>query len=182
MLPLAGDAESPLGPLLPEHWSEFFVGIALALIIWAVIAKKVVPMFEATYAERTAEIQGGIEKAERAQADAARALAEYTAQLAAAREEAGRIREEARQQAALIAAEIKQQAQEDSARLLATAKAQIDAERAHVVHELRAEVGGLATQLAGKIVGESLEDDERARRSVERFIAELEAQEQQDRV
>ena len=36
-------------------------------------------------------------------------------------------------------------------------------------------VGGLATGLAGKIVGESLDDDERARRTVERFIADLEA-------
>jgi F-type H+-transporting ATPase subunit b len=45
-----------------------------------------------------------------------------------------------------------------------------------VINQLRAEVGGLATQLAGRIVGESLEDDERARRSVDRFIAELESE------
>ena len=75
----------------------------------------------------------------------------------------------------MIAAEIKEQAQAESARMIASAKAQIDAERAQVVHQLRAEVGGLATQLAGRIVGESLADDERAKRSVDRFIAELEA-------
>lgn len=173
MFPLEGIS---LGPLLPEHLSEVFVGIALFAIIYFVVAKKVVPVFEATYAERTAEIQGGIEKAERAQAEAAQALADYTAQLTSAREEASRIREEARQQAATIATEIKQQAQEESARMIATAKAQIEAERAQVVHQLRSEVGGLATQLAGRIVGESLEDDERARRSVERFIADLEQQ------
>lgn len=175
MFPLAGE-EPNLGPLLPEHLSELFAGIILLAIIWIVVAKKVVPLFEATYAERTAEITGGIEKAEAAQKEAAEALAEYQAQLATARGEAARIREDAKAQAVTLAAEIRDQAQADSARMLATAKAQIEAERAHVVQQLRAEVGGLATELAGRIVGESLEDDERARRSVDRFIAELEAQ------
>jgi F-type H+-transporting ATPase subunit b len=176
VLPLEGEAASPFGPLLPEHPIEMFVGIALLLIVWWVVAKKVVPVFEKTYAERTEEIAGGIEKAEAAQAEAAEALAEYQAQLASARSEAARIREDAKAQAVTIAGEIKDQAQADSARMLASAKAQMDAERARVVGELRTEVGGLATQLAGRIVGESLEDDERARRSVDRFIAELEAQ------
>lgn len=165
-----------LGPLLPEHPSEILAGIALFLVIWWVVAKKVVPVFEETYAQRTAAITGGIEKAEAAQKQAAEALAEYQAQLATARAEAGRIREDAKAQAATLAVEIREQAQADSVRMLAAAKAQLEAERAHVVAQLRAEVGGLATQLAGRIVGESLEDDERARRSVERFIAELEAE------
>lgn len=165
-----------LGPLLPEHPEELIAGIVLFLIIWWVVAKKVVPVFEQTYAERTAEITGGIEKAEAAQKEAAEALAEYQAQLASAREEAGRIREDARAQAVTLAAEIREQAQADSARMLAAAKAQIEAERTQVVSQLRTEVGGLATQLAGRIIGESLEDDERARRSVDRFIAELESE------
>ncbi|CAL8980452.1 ATP synthase subunit b [Propionicimonas sp. T2.31MG-18] len=165
-----------LGPLLPEHLSEIIAGIVLFLIIWWVVAKKVVPVFEQTYAERTAEIAGGIEKAEAAQREAAEALAEYQAQLASARAEAGRIREEARAQAVTLAAEIREQAQADSARMVAAAKAQLEAERAQVISRLRAEVGGLATQLAGRIVGEALDDDERARRSVDRFIAELETE------
>ena len=175
MLPLE-TGWSDLGPLLPEHLSEIIAGIVLFLIIWWVVAKKVVPVFEQTYAERTAEIAGGIEKAEAAQREAAEALAEYQAQLASARAEAGRIREEARAQAVTLAAEIREQAQADSARMVAAAKAQLEAERAQVISRLRAEVGGLATQLAGRIVGEALDDDERARRSVDRFIAELETE------
>ncbi|MFZ0529979.1 MAG: F0F1 ATP synthase subunit B [Propionicimonas sp.] len=180
MLPLLTPLETTTEPggiqvLLPAM-PELIMGIVLFVIIWIVVAKKVVPMFEATYAERTAEIAGGIEKAEAAQKEAAEALAEYQGQLATARAEAGRIREEAKVQAAAIAAEIREQAQADSARIVAAAKAQIESERVQVIHQLKAEVGGLATQLAGRIVGESLEDDERARRNVERFIAELEAQ------
>jgi F-type H+-transporting ATPase subunit b len=40
---------------------------------------------------------------------------------------------------------------------------------------LRAEVGTIATRLAERVVGESLEDDARSQRVVERFLAELEA-------
>ncbi len=100
MLPL----ELNLGPLVPEHRSEIIAGAVLFLIIWWVVAKKVVPVLEETYAARTAEITGGIEKAEAAQAEAAAALAEYQAQLATARAEAGRIREDARAQAVTMAA------------------------------------------------------------------------------
>ena len=170
MVPL----ESMFGPLLPEHPEELVVGIVLFLIVWWVVAKKVVPMFEATYAERTAAIQGGIAKAEAAQAEAAAALQQYTEQLAEARGEASRIREDAKTQGAAIIADMRQQAADESSRMLANAKAQIDAERAAAINALRTEVGGLATTLAGRIVGESLDDDERARRTVERFIADLE--------
>ncbi|MBA2559766.1 MAG: F0F1 ATP synthase subunit B, partial [Propionibacteriales bacterium] len=45
-----------------------------------------------------------------------------------------------------------------------------------VLAQLKTEVGSLATGLAGRIVGESLEDEARQRRTVERFIEELESQ------
>ena len=54
---------------------------------------------------------------------------------------------------------------------------QIAAERQQAITQLRGEVGGLATTLASRIVGESLEDDARARRTVERFLADLESSE-----
>ena len=166
--------EIDLGPLLPA-FPEFIAGIVLFIVIWIVMAKKVVPAFEKTYQERSAAIQGGIEKAEAAQAEAAAALEEYRQQLAGARDEASSIREEAKAQGAQILAEMRTKAQEEADRLIAQAKAQIEAERVQAVQQLRGEIGGLATNLAGKNVGESLDDDERARRTVDRFIADLEA-------
>jgi F-type H+-transporting ATPase subunit b len=169
MLPLI-----EFGPLLPEEPAEILVGLVLFFIILFAMSKVVVPMFEKTYDERTAVIQGGIDRAEEAQREAQAALEDYRAQLAGAREEASRIREEAKAQGSVIIAEMRAQAQEESARLLHNAKAQIEAERAAAVSQLRSEVGGLATTLAGRIVGEALDDDVRARRTVDRFIAELE--------
>lgn len=175
MFPLEG---IDLGPLLPEHLSELIAGIVLFAIIYVAVWKFVVPKFEETYAERSAEISGGIEKAEAAQAQAAQALAEYKAQLAEARSEAAKIREDAKAQAVAAAAEIREGAQAEADRMLANARIQIQAERVAVVAQLRGEIGGLATELAGRIVGEALDEDERARRTVDRFLAELEAQPQ----
>lgn len=168
--------EINLGPLLPAHFSELLVGLLLMVVLWIIMAKAVVPAFEKMYAERTAAIQGGMEKAEKAQAEAQAALAEYKDQLAEARAEAARIREDAKNQGAQIIADMREQAQAESDRIIESGKRSIAAEREQAVGELRNEVGGMATTLAGRIVGESLDDDERARRTVERFLADLESQ------
>jgi F-type H+-transporting ATPase subunit b len=169
-LPLATE-----NPLLPKP-IEMILSIVFVLLLTLVIWKMVVPRFEATYTERTEAIQGGIEKAEKAQEAAEAALQEYRAQLAEARTEAARIREDAKTQGAQILAEMREQAQAESARIRASAETQLEAERTQVMTRLRSEIGGLATTLASRIVGESLEDDARARRTVDRFLADLERQ------
>lgn len=168
--------EIDLGPLAPHYLSEIVVGIVLMVLIFLVLRKWVVPSFEKMYADRADAIQGGMERAEKAQAEAEAALADYRSQLADAREEAARIREDAKNQGAQILAEMRDQAGKDSARIVEHARTQVEAERIQAVAQLRAEVGGLATTLAGKIVGESLQDDLRAQNTVERFLAELETQ------
>jgi F-type H+-transporting ATPase subunit b len=160
-------------PIIP-HPAEFIVGLIAFGILYAVMAKKVVPMFEKAYEERRSAIEGGIEKAEQAQAEADAALAEYRDQLASARLEAGRIREEARAEGAAILAELRERAQSESARIVETAHRQVEAERLQAVAQLRQEVGGLATELASRIVGESLADSARQSRVIDRFLEEIE--------
>lgn len=163
-----------LGPLAP-HLSEFIAALVFLGILVFLFTKVIAPRFEATYAERADAIQGGMERAERAQKEAHEAKEQAEAALKALREDEARIREDAKNQGALIIAEMREQAQAESERIRAAGHAQMEAERAQVVQQLRAELGGLATTLAGRIVGESLDDDERARRTVERFITDLEA-------
>ncbi len=169
-----------MGPLLPHDLSEFLVGIALFIIIFLVMWKFVVPAFEKTYAERAQEITGGMEKAHLAQEEARAALAEYQAKLASANDEAVAIREEAKTQGSQVLSEMRVQAQSESERIISQAQLQVEAQRIQAQQQLKAEIGGLATGLAGKIVGESLDDDERARRTVERFLAELEQDQKTD--
>jgi F-type H+-transporting ATPase subunit b len=168
-------AAEELNPLLPH-----LVEIVLSLVVFGLLvfaAKKwVVPNFEKTYAERTSAIEGGLQAAETKQAEADAKLAELEKQLGDARHEAARIREDAREQGAAIIAEMREQAQADAARIVEHAHTQIEAERQQAVTSLRVEVGALATSLAGRIVGESLDDDARQSRVVERFLADLETQ------
>lgn len=169
-------AEHAPNPLIP-HLSEIILGAIVLLLLVFLFAKLVVPNFEKAYAERTAAIEGGLQAAESKQAEADAKLAELEKQLGDARHEAARIREEAREQGAQIVAEMREQAQAESTRIVEHGKAQIEAERQQAVTSLRAEVGSLATTLAGRVVGESLDDDERSSRVVDRFLADLEASE-----
>ncbi|MFL6287173.1 MAG: F0F1 ATP synthase subunit B [Actinomycetes bacterium] len=168
-------AETEINPLVPQTAEIVIALITFGILYWFVV-KFVVPRFEQAYAERTAAIEGGLEKAEQAQAQASAALEQYQAQLADARGEASLIREQARTQGASILAEMREQAQAEAERLVATAHTQIEAERLAALTSLRAEVGTLATELAEKIVGESLTDDERQQRVIDRFLADVEAQ------
>ncbi len=166
-------AEAAQSPLIPKP-AELIVGIIAFGLLFMVLRKFVTPMFEKAFAARTEAIQGGIEKAERAQLEAAKALESYTAQLADARGEAGKIREEARVQGAAIIEDLRAQAQEEAARISAAAHSSIEAEREKAITSLRAEVGTLAVELASKIVGEALEDQARQSRIVDRFLEDLE--------
>jgi F-type H+-transporting ATPase subunit b len=131
-------------------------------------------MFEKAFAARTEAIQGGMEKAEKAQREAEVALEKYTLQLTEARTEAQKIREEARVQGAAIIEDLRSKAQEEAARITAAATASIEAERQQAITSLRNEVGTLATELASKIVGEALDDQVRQSRIVDRFLDDLE--------
>jgi len=170
----AAEEEHELNPLLP-HPIELILSIVVFGILFFAVKKFVVPNFESTFNDRTKAIEGGLAAAETKQAEADAKLAELEKQLADARHEAARIREEAREQGAQIVAEMRGQAQAEATRIIEHGKTQIEAERQQAVTSLRAEVGTLATTLAGRIVGESLEDDERQGRVVERFLADLEA-------
>ncbi|GGS60481.1 ATP synthase subunit b [Planobispora rosea] len=161
-------------PLIP-HVYELVVGIFAFAVVVLVVGKILTPRIQKTLAERTEAIEGGIQKAQDAQAEAQALLAQYKEQLAEARHEASRLREEAREQGAQIKAELREEAQAEARRLIEAAHAQIEADRQQAFAQLRAEIGRLSTDLAGRIVGESLEDEARQRRTVDRFLEELES-------
>jgi F-type H+-transporting ATPase subunit b len=163
-------------PILP-HPGELIVGLVFFAILYWVVAKKIVPRLEAVYQERAAAIEGGIEKAAKAQEEANAALAQYQENLAEARAEAVKIREQARAEGAQIIAELREQAQSEAARITAAGQQQIEAERQQAMIQLRTDVGRLATELAERIVGESLADEARQSRVIDRFLDELETTE-----
>ncbi|MFF0310135.1 F0F1 ATP synthase subunit B [Streptosporangium sp. NPDC004379] len=167
-------AEEGGNPLIP-HTYELVVGVFAFFVVVLVVGKILTPRIQKTLAERTEAIEGGIQKAQDAQAEAQALLQQYKDQLAEARHEASRLREEAREQGAQIKAELREEAQAEARRLVEAAHAQIEADRQQAFAQLRNEIGRLSVELATRIVGESLEDEARRRRTVDRFLEELES-------
>jgi F-type H+-transporting ATPase subunit b len=176
MIQLA-DSTASTNPLLPS-WPEFIIGTILFVLVFGALAKVFLPKAQQMLAQRTEQIEGGLARSEEAQADAKQLLDQYREQLAEARHEAARLREEAREQGAQIVAEMREQAQAEARRITESAQAQIEAERQQALTALRAEVGTMAVELASRIVGESLTDEARQNRMVDRFLSELEVSSQ----
>jgi F-type H+-transporting ATPase subunit b len=168
--------------LIPD--GTFLAELVAFAIILAFMWRYVVPPLQKNIAQRQALIKQGIEDSREAKARLEAAEADYNALIAEARAEAARTREEG--------SRIRQETIESAkteARAAAEAVTRLAEERLAVQHrqvlaELRREVGQLAVDLAGRIVGESLADKELQRRVVDRFLAELdeEAQQQAEQV
>lgn len=168
-------AEEPANNVLLPHTYDLVWSLVIVVVIGLVFYKVVLPKFQTVLDERTAQIEGGIAKAEKAQEAADAAVAEQQKLLAEARADAAQVREEARAEGTAIIKELKVKASEEAERISETARRQIEADRQAASVSLRNEVGALATDLASKIVGESLEDSARQSRVVDRFLDELEA-------
>lgn len=161
-----------VNPVLPI-WQEMVVGLIAFGVLCLVLMRYVFPRMEETFRARVDAIEGGIKRAEERQAEANALLEQYREQLAEARTEAARIRDEARADAAGIREDMLAQAREESDRVIAAGRDALAAERSIIVRQLRAEIGELAVDLASRIVGESLADEARRRGTVERFLEEI---------
>jgi F-type H+-transporting ATPase subunit b len=153
LIQLATAEEGGGSNFLVPNWTFVFELISFGIIMF-ILWKYVIPPINKAMTERQEKIKAQFDEAAQLKADAEATEKENQEQLANARAEASRIREEAREQGAQIIAQHREQAQ--------------------ALSQLKNEVGTIATTLAGRIVGESLDDDDRQKRSVERFIAELE--------
>lgn len=167
-------AEGGHSPILPI-WQEIVVGSISFALLCFVLLKFVLPRMEEMYQARVDAIEGGLKRAEAAQAEANQVLEQYRAQLAEVRTEAAKIRDDARADAEGIRADVLAKAREESDRIIAAGKEALAVERATIARELRAEVGTIAIDLASKIVGESLADEARRKGTVDRFLSDLES-------
>lgn len=171
---LASEAEQQ--NILRVPLDELIIGtVAFGLVFFA-LAKFAFPAINKALEDRANAIEGGLKRAEDSQAEAAALLDQYRAQLADARTEAANIRSQAQAEKSAIIEAAKSEATAAAAAVTERAQAQMEAERAQAMTTLRRDVSDLALNLAGKVVGETLSDDARAKATVDRFISELEAQ------
>jgi F-type H+-transporting ATPase subunit b len=156
----------PNGTFIPEL-------IAFVIVLW-VLWKYVFPPLQKAMGDRQEMIRKQLEESEAAKKRLEQAQVEYQQALAGARHEAAQMKAEAEEQRKAIVERAAGEAERRAQEIVTRAQEQIEAERRQAVRQLRAEIGTLALELAGRIVGESMDDDDRQRRVVERFIADLE--------
>jgi len=171
---LAAEAEQQ--NILRVPLDELIIGTVAFGIVFFALAKFAFPAISKTLQERADAIEGGLKRAQDSQDEANSLLDQYRLQLADARTEAAEIRVQANAEKNAIIDSAKVEATAAAAAVSDRAQAQLEAERTQVLTSLRREVSELALDLAGKVVGETLTDDKRARETVNRFISELEAQ------
>lgn len=178
-------AESPadaggLDVLIPPVYEIFWSALIL-LGLWLVLGWAL-PKLYAMLDERQAQIDAGLDAADKATEDAALARREREDALRKAQEEAKEIRDGAHRDAGRIVAQARSDAQEEAGRITEAAKRQIDSERTAAAIALRKDVGALASQLAERIVGEQLKDQALSERVINRFMEDVEEDLQPRRV
>ncbi|GAB3446304.1 F0F1 ATP synthase subunit B [Streptomonospora sediminis] len=161
------------GNILRIHWDEFTFG-AIALFLFALVVYRMWPRLMSALDERANQIEGGIDRARKAEAEAEEIRQQYREKLDEAHREYARELEKAKEQRASIIAEAREEAQTEAQRIIDAAHAQIEADRQHAFAQLRTEIGSLSTDLAARIVGETLSDSAAQTRVVDRFLDELE--------
>ncbi len=172
----AAGGEEEMPSVLAVPVDELIIGIIAFLIVFGGLAKFALPSIKRTLDERADAIEGGIERAAKAEAEAKALAEDYRAQLAAAREEAATIRTQAQADRTAIIEEARGEARTAAAQVTAQAEAQLAAERNQATAALTRQIGELAVDLAGRVVGQSLTNDATVRQTVEDFIGDLERQ------
>jgi F-type H+-transporting ATPase subunit b len=146
--------------------------VAFAILLWA-LAKYVLPPLSRAMTQRQDYIDRQIKESQEARERLEKAEADYRELLEQTRADASRIREEARAAGRAIIAELREKAEEESSRIRERGEQQLAAEREQVIAAVRADLGRLAAELAERIVGESLDDEGRQRRIVDRVLDDL---------
>jgi len=163
--------------ILRIDWVKFGFGAIALAVVYFFVARKAVPKVMKVLDERHDAIEGGIERAKNAEAEAEQIRQQYREKLEESHREYAQELEKAKEQRAAIIAEAREEAQVEARRIIEAAKAQIEADRQQAVVQLRGEIGALSTELATRIVGETLSDDAAQTRVVDRFLEELEQDE-----
>ncbi len=172
---LAAAEEETNNPILPN--ATFIAEVFAFAILLYLLKRYALPPLTKAMTDRQdfidRQIKDSVEAKERLEA----AEAEYRELLDQTKADASRIREEARAEGRAIIDELRARAQEEADRVRARGEEQLAAEREQVVAALRGDLGRLATELAERIVGESLQDSKAQGRVVDRFLADLDSSE-----
>lgn len=165
------DCQKAPSPLLPAA-NEIAWGSAAFVVLFLAMWKFGVPAVKNMEKAREDRIRNDLEGAESAKADAETEKAQYLAQIAGAKEEAGRLIEEARQAAESVRTDLVARAEQEANDIRSRAQADIANQRDQAMAQLRTDVASLSIDLAGRIVERNLDSDTN-RQLVDSFIDQV---------
>ena len=153
--------------------AELFAFAVILGVLW----RYVLPPVRKAVTDRQDMIRAQLDEGRQASARLKQAEAEYRKALEQANAAAATIRDQARADAASIREEMLARAAQDRDRIIEAGHEQLATDRRALVRDLRNELGDLAVELAGRILGESLTEEARRRGTVDRFLAQLQDEE-----
>ncbi len=165
------DCQKAPSPLLPGG-NEIAWGSAAFVVLLFAVWKFGVPAVKNMEQAREDRIRNDLEGAEKAKLEAEAEKAQYLAQIADAKNEAGRLIEEARQAAETVRADLIARAEAEANDVRARAQADIANQRNQAMAQLRTDVASLSIDLAGRIVERNLDSDTN-RQLVDSFIDQV---------
>ncbi|MGZ4714213.1 MAG: F0F1 ATP synthase subunit B [Acidimicrobiia bacterium] len=143
-------------PIVPETKEIVWAAIAFVLV-FSLLAWKAWPAIKKGLQDREDKIRGDLEHAESVRQQAEQERKDYQAQLADARNEAGRIIEEARQSADQVRKDLIARAETDAAAIRAKAAEDAKAATERALADVQAQVGDISIELAERIVQHNLD-------------------------
>jgi F-type H+-transporting ATPase subunit b len=165
------DCQKAPSPLKPDN-NEIIWGVAAFVVLLVAMWKWGVPAVKNMEKAREDRIRNDLESAEKSRNEAEQEKAQYMASLADARNEAGRIIDEARQSAESVRTDIVARAEQDANEIRARAQADIANQTQQAMTQLRSDVASLSIDLAGRVVEKNL-DDATNRQLVDNFIEQV---------
>lgn len=168
---LAEEQNTGLQLLLP-NMAEFIPACVAFIIIFVILAKVAWPSILKMMEERENKIQGDLDAAEQAKVQAEANAEQYAQKIASAEREAEEIIAQAKREAEAERAEILAKAQKDAVASMTKARGVVESERKKALVELSGSVVDLSVEIASKIVGNDLTDEEHCRLA-ERYLAEV---------
>ncbi|MDI2130208.1 hypothetical protein [Yinghuangia seranimata] len=160
-----------MGPLEPKG-GDLIVAIFAWAVILIVVAGILVPRIQRVIEQREDAIEGGTDRADSTREESARVAQEIATELGEARREAARIRAEANAEGAEAIEEARSEGQRIRTEIVASGHASIANERDLAEEALTPQVGLIATDLAAKVLGESVAEFVAERDTVAAFLAE----------
>ena len=178
-LPTVALAESPSGPdlLLPKP-AEFIPALIAFLVIWLIMAKLAWPSILGMMEKRQQKIQDDLDSAEKSKAKAAAEAQSYEDKLVDANRKAEEIISEAKKEAEEERSQILAKAQHEVSAIVVKAHGAVESERKKAMIELSSSVVDLSVEIASKIIGNDLSEDEQ-RKLAEKYLAEVSAPDEQ---